>query len=35
MSALRVSIVTNAKEDTKSYTDRIFPKGMEVLLQTE
>ena len=35
MSALRVSIVTNAKEDTKAYTDRIFPSDMEVLLQTE
>ena len=35
MCALRVSIVTNAKEDTKTYTDRIFPKDMDVLLQTE
>ena len=35
MCALRVSIVTNAKEDTRSYTDRIFPKNMDVLLQTE
>ncbi|MSO92794.1 MAG: hypothetical protein EXQ86_05265 [Rhodospirillales bacterium] len=35
MCALRVSIVTNAKQDTKSYTDKIFPAGMEVLLHTE
>lgn len=35
MCALRVSIVTNAKEDTKIYTDRIFPPGIEVLLHTE
>jgi len=35
MCALRVSIVTNAKEDTKAYTDRIFPNDMDVLLQTE
>ena len=35
MSALRVSIVTNAKEDTRAYTDKIFPKDIEVLLQTE
>lgn len=35
MCPLRVSIVTNAKEDTKAYTDKIFPKDMEVLLQTE
>jgi D-3-phosphoglycerate dehydrogenase len=33
--SLRVSIVTNAKEDTKGYTDRIFPRDMEVLLHTE
>ena len=33
--ALRVSIVTNAKEDTKSYTDRIFGREFEVLLHTE
>lgn len=35
MCALKVSIVTNAKEDTKSYTDRIFPRDLEVVLQTE
>jgi D-3-phosphoglycerate dehydrogenase len=35
MCALRVSIVTNAKEDTRAYTDKIFPKDIEVLLQTE
>ena len=35
MCALRVSIVTNAKEDTKNYTDKIFPSNMDVLLQTE
>jgi lactate dehydrogenase-like 2-hydroxyacid dehydrogenase len=35
MCALRVSIVTNAKEDTKNYTDRIFPSTMDVQLQTE
>lgn len=35
MCALRVSIVTNSKEDTKSYTDRIFPRDLEVLLHTE
>jgi D-3-phosphoglycerate dehydrogenase len=35
MCALKVSIVTNAKEDTKAYTDRIFPSNMDVLLQTE
>ena len=35
MCALRVSIVTNAKQDTKAYTDRIFPNDMDVLLQTE
>ena len=35
MCALKVSIVTNAKEDTKVYTDKIFPAGMDVLLQTE
>jgi D-3-phosphoglycerate dehydrogenase len=35
MDALRVSIVTNAKEDTRNYTDAIFPKGMRVLLHTE
>ena len=33
MCALRVSIVTNAKEDTKTYTDRIFPSSMDVQLQ--
>jgi D-3-phosphoglycerate dehydrogenase len=32
---LKVSIVTNAKEDTKAYTDRIFPRDMQVLLHTE
>lgn len=32
---LRVSIVTNAKEDTKAYTDRIFGRDFEVLLHTE
>lgn len=35
MPALKVSIVTNAKEDTARYTDGIFPAGCEVLLQTE
>jgi D-3-phosphoglycerate dehydrogenase len=35
MDALRVSIVTNAKEDTRAYTDSIFPPGMKVLLHTE
>ncbi|MFQ5936598.1 MAG: 2-hydroxyacid dehydrogenase [Acidiferrobacterales bacterium] len=35
MSALRVSIVTNAKEETASYTNGIFPTDCEVLLQTE
>lgn len=35
MSALRISIVTNAKEDTKGYTDKIFPREHEVLLHTE
>ena len=35
MCALRVSIVTNAKDDTKAYTDKIFPSDMDVLLQTE
>ena len=35
MCALRVSIVTNAKQDTKIYTDKIFPPGIEVLLHTE
>jgi D-3-phosphoglycerate dehydrogenase len=35
MGALRVSIVTNAKEDTRCYTDAIFPKDMQVLLHTE
>lgn len=35
MGALRVSIVTNAKEDTRAYTDAIFPREMEVLLHTE
>lgn len=35
MPALKVSIVTNAKEDTARYTDGIFPAACEVLLQTE
>jgi D-3-phosphoglycerate dehydrogenase len=35
MPALKVSIVTNAKEDTARYTNGIFPAGCEVLLQTE
>ncbi len=35
MPALKVSIVTNAKEDTARYTDGIFPAGCKVLLQTE
>lgn len=34
MSVLRVSIVTNAKEETASYTNGIFPADCEVLLQT-
>ena len=32
---IAVSFVTNAKEDTKGYTDKVFPSSMEVLLQTE
>lgn len=35
MSALRVSIVTNAKEETAAFTNGIFPDDMEILLQTE
>lgn len=35
MCALKVSIVTNAKEDTKGYTDRIFPRDLDVVLHTE
>ena len=35
MSALRVSIVTNAKEETAAFTSGIFPNDMEILLQTE
>jgi phosphoglycerate dehydrogenase-like enzyme len=35
MPTLKVSIVTNAKEDTARYTDGIFPATCEVLLQTE
>lgn len=35
MSALKVSIVTNAKEETAQYTNGIFPTDCEVLLQTE
>ena len=35
MSALKISIVTNAKEETAAFIDGIFTDGMEVLLQTE
>ncbi len=35
MSGLKVSIVTNAKEETAAFIDGIFTGGMEVLLQTE
>lgn len=35
MSALKVSIVTNAKEETATFTKGIFPADIEVLLQTE
>ncbi len=35
MSGLKVSIVTNSKEDTAAFIDGIFTDGMEVLLQTE
>ncbi len=35
MSVLKVSIVTNAKEDTARYTNGIFSADCEVLLQTE
>ncbi len=35
MSALKISIVTDAKEETAAFIDGIFTDGMEVLLQTE
>lgn len=35
MSALKVSIVTNAKEETASFIEGIFPADVQVLLQTE
>ena len=35
MSALKISIVTDAKEETAAFIDGIFTEGMEVLLQTE
>ena len=35
MSALKVSIVTNAKEETAAFTKGIFTDDIEVLLQTE
>ena len=35
MSALTVSIVTNAKEETAAFTKGIFPADIQVLLQTE
>ena len=35
MSALKVSIVTDAKEETAAFIDGIFSGEMEVLLQTE
>ena len=35
MSAIKVSIVTNAKEETAAFIDGIFTDEMEVLLQTE
>ncbi len=33
--ALKISIVTDAKEETAAFIDGIFTEGMEVLLQTE
>ena len=35
MPGLKISIVTNAKEETAAFIDGIFTDGMEVLLQTE
>ena len=35
MSALTVSIVTSAKEETAAYTKGVFPGDCEILLQTE
>ena len=35
MSALKVSLVTNAKEETAAFTEGVFPSGCEVLFQTE
>ena len=35
MSNLKVSIVTDAKEETASFTKGIFSDAMEVMLQTE
>lgn len=35
MSPLKVSIVTDAKEETAAFIDGIFTKDMEILLQTE
>ena len=35
MSALKVSLVTKAKEETASFTEGVFPSECEVLFQTE
>ncbi len=35
MPALKVSLVTNAKEETAAFTEGVFPSGCEVLFQTE
>ena len=35
MSGLKVSLVTNAKEETASFTEGVFPSDCEVLYQTE
>lgn len=35
MTSLKVSLVTNAKEETKAFTQGVFPDDCEVLFQTE
>lgn len=35
MTPLKVSLVTNAKEETEAFTLGVFPDGCEVLFQTE